>query len=710
MNKKLLAMATLLFAAFTAQAQYPLKTIQEVQTVSQQNLAAGIEASSIPSTDTIRIRGVVIMDAGLSTLVGGKQIWIQTNDGSSFSGIDLYQNFPGSTVTGDAGTGILSLVAGDSVEITGNVLEYQGETEFVPVNTTPATPIQILGGGIAVKSKLITAAELNDANRNNILTTGEQYEGMFVEIRNLTVSTVDYFSNGTRVSFNIVDAAGNKINVSDRFKAFKLPAAGGTFVPPNVGDVLTSIKGIIAHSLNNRGYEMHVFDASQIVYGAAAPTISQITRSIKVPTSTDAITVTANITDKDGVNSADLYYTVGVNSTSYTSVAMTANGNSYSAVIPAQADGSFIKYYISAKDNSTGQLVSRIPNVPTEDPKFYVVRNAGMGIYDVQYTPFKSGNSGFAGQEVTVSGIVTASANDLGYIFIQQENQLNWAGLMCIGSTTLATLTIGDKVTVTGTVKENFGFTRIEAITSVAKNGTGTITPIVLVADSFRKYSFTGTEPYEGMLVKFVGNSGSTLKVVNSNADDPSNFAEYRVGPDTIDAGAGCRVIAGRVTSSVYSSLNVSYVTDTIWATISGVMKVAPIAVQKGDAMTSVTGIMDYSFSNCKLMPRNNADFENYVRLNVGVNSNAINLGKVVAYPNPTSNQINFDYILPANAANCAIVVYDLLGKVVANTIINTLSGTASIATSHLAQGTYLYSITSSNLGQLNNGRFVVIK
>ena len=710
MNKKLLSMAMLLFGAFTAQAQYPLKTIQEVQTVSQQNLAAGIEASSIPSTDTIRIRGVVIMDAGLSTLVGGKQVWIQTNDGSSFSGIDLYQNFPGSTVTGDAGTGILSLVAGDSVEITGNVLEYQGETEFVPVNTTPATPIQILGGGIALKSKLISAAELNDANRNNILTTGEQYEGMYVEIRNLTVSTVDYFSNGTRVSFNIVDAAGNKINVSDRFKAFKLPAAGGTFVPPNVGDVLTSIKGVVVHSLNNRGYELHVFDASQIVYGAAAPTISQITRSIKVPTSTDAITVTANITDKDGVNSADLYYAVGVNSTSYTSVAMTANGNSYSAVIPAQADGSFIKYYISAKDNSVGQLVSRIPNVPTEDPKFYVVRNAGMGIYDVQYTPFKSGNSGFAGQEVTVSGIVTSSANDLGYIFIQQENQLNWAGVMCIGSTTLATLAIGDKVTVTGTVKENFGFTRIEAITSVAKNGTGTITPIVLVADSFRKYSFTGTEPYEGMLVKFVGNPGSTLKVVNSNADDPSNFAEYRVGPDTTDAGAGCRVIAGRVTSSVYSSLNVSYVNDTIWATISGVMKVAPIVVQKGDAMTSVTGIMDYSFSNCKLMPRNNADFENYVRLNVGVNSNAINLGKVVAYPNPTSNQINFDYILPANAANCAIVVYDLLGKVVANTNINTLSGTASMATTHLAQGTYIYSITSSNLGQLNNGRFVVVK
>ena len=109
MNKKLLSLAFFLMVAIAANAQYPLKTIAEVQTVSQQDLAAGNDASPLAITDTVRIRGVVIMDAGLSTIVGGKQIWIQTNNGAAFSGIDVYQPFPGAGTPGDAGTGILSL-------------------------------------------------------------------------------------------------------------------------------------------------------------------------------------------------------------------------------------------------------------------------------------------------------------------------------------------------------------------------------------------------------------------------------------------------------------------------------------------------------------------------------------------------------------------------------------------------------------------------
>jgi predicted extracellular nuclease len=240
MNKKLFTLGCMLIGATIANAQapqkaavYPVKTIQEIQFVSPQDLQAGNDASSIGATDTVRVRGVVIMDANTSTLVGGKQIWIQTNDGSPFSGLDIYQNFPGTGVSGDAGTGILSLVAGDSVEITGRVEEFQGETEFIPINTSPATPIQLLDAGKVVKSKLILASELNDPSRNNILTTGEQYEGMYVELQNMTVSSVDYFSNGARVSFNITDNSGNKVNVSDRFLAMKIVASGGSFYPPN---------------------------------------------------------------------------------------------------------------------------------------------------------------------------------------------------------------------------------------------------------------------------------------------------------------------------------------------------------------------------------------------------------------------------------------------------------------------------------------------
>jgi hypothetical protein len=715
MKKNLLSLGLLIFgASFAANAQYPLKTIQEVQTVTQQDLAAGNDASPIPSTDTIRVRGVVIMDAGLSTIVQGKQVWIQTNDGSAFSGIDIYQNIP-NTLGDDGGTGILSLVAGDSVEIIGTVLEFQGETELVPIVTNPATPIQLLGSGIAPKSKLITVAELNDNLRNNILTTGEQYEGQYIELQNVTVASVDYFSNGARVSFNVRDNQGNLVNVSDRFISQRMPATGGTFVPPNVGDFIISIKGVIAHSKTGstpsaRGYELFPFQSSDIVYGPSAPAISGITRNVLVPTNNDQVTISAVINDVNGVKSASVYYVVGANNVSYIKVPMTANGNTYSAVLPAQPDGSFVKYFIEAVDNSQDSLTSRIPAVPTASPLFYIVKNNGLGISDVQYTPFRDGNSGFIGQTVTLTGVATSSVEDLGYVFIQEEGKTEWAGIMCVGGTGLVDVKTGDKVSVTGTIRENFGFTRMESVTQVQVNGTGTINPLELNIDSFRNYSFTATEPYEGMLVKFAP-TGNKLKVINQNADAPSNFAEYRVGLDTADGGRGIRVIAGRVTNSSYSSLNVSYVNDTLWKNTSGVMKVPAAVVAKGDSMTSLTGIIDYSFSNVKIMPRNNNDFEDMSTvLPVGINSNTFNKGEVVVYPNPTNSNINLKYTMPKTSEDISVSVYDVLGNLVISQSLSSNEGNVKIETSNLTNGTYVYVIQSENEGILNTGRVVVIK
>ncbi len=703
MNKKLLSLACFLLVAIAANAQYPLKTIAEVQAVSQQDLAAGNDASSFAITDTIRIRGVVIMNAGKSTIVNGKQVWIQTNDGSAFSGIDVYQPFPGTGTPGDGGTGIFALIEGDSVEITGHVEEYQGETEFIPNNTNPATPIQILGGGITVKSKLVSVAELNDINRNNILTTGEQYEGQYIELQNLTVSSVDYFANGSRVSFNVIDASGNKMNISDRFQDFRLPATNGTFVPPVVGDFIISIKGVLLHSKNNRGYELHPIKPSDVVWGASAPAISGITRNFTVPTNTDVVLVSANITDQEGVDTAVLYYAVGATSNNYIGVPMSANGNSYSANIPAQAEGSIIKYYIMAKDNSVDHLTSRIPNVPAEDPKFYVVRNGGLTIYDVQYTPFKSGNSGFVDQTVTVTGVVTSSVSDLGYVHIQQENQSTYAGIFVANGTGLSTLLTGEKVTVTGVVEEYFGLTRLKSVTSVNKNGMATISPTVVDVDSFRVASETGTEPYEGMLVKFAPANG--LYINNTNADAPSNFAEYRVGKDTTDAGAGCRVLVGRQTSTAFSSKNVSYIMDSIWAPNVGI---DIVIVEKGDKMTSLSGIMTYGFSNFKLLPRNNNDYESYVAS--GITSNFVNKGKAVVYPNPASTVMNLDFIMPVNSNDLTLSIYDIFGRKVNSISLTETSGTASLDLSNFIQGTYIYSISSASAGVLNNGRFVVTK
>ncbi len=712
MIKKLLIVGLLVSSTNLLKAQvYPLKTIQEVQTVTQQELIAGNDASPILPTDTIRVRGIVMMDANLSTLLGGKQIWIQTTGNAPFSGLDIFQPFPAGTGTGDGGTGILSLLAGDSVEITGTILEFSGETELVPLNTTPATPITLLGGGFVPTSRLINVADLNDANRANILTTGEQWEGMYVEFQNVTVQSVDPFSNGARVSFNITDAAGNKVNVSDRFKSNRLPANGGTFVAPNVGDFITSIKGVIIHSKNNRGYELHPFKQSDLVFGASAPAISGIVRNPITPASTQPVNITANITDLDGVASAELFYAAGVANNTYISVPFQiASGNSYTGTIPAQAEGTIVKYYIRAVDSSPGALVSKIPNVPISSPLFYVVRDAGLQIFDLQFTPFADGNSGFTNQQVTVTGVVTSSAADLGYVYIQQENKLDWAGIMCLGSTTLNTLVIGDKITATGTVRESFGFTRLEAISSISKNGTGTITPLSINPATFNVYNFANNEQYEGMLVKFEGNLvDGPLQVIKKNADAPGNFGDYTVGLDPLDPASGARILVGRQTSTTFSSLNVSYVNDSSWATVDGIMNVPPIVVNPGATMNSITGIMYFGFNNLKLLPRNNADVVNYNPA-VGVNSFYAKNSFVSTYPNPVSEMVTLSYQLPTEARNAQVVVFDIMGRKVRNQNLTGIEGKTEISVIDLANGTYVYQVQSANTGVLAYGKLTVTK
>ena len=103
-----------------------------------------------------------------------------------------------------------------------------------------------------VVSDTITVGDLNDAQFVNNVTTGEQYEGSFVTLTDVTVTQVIPFS-GNRVSFNIVDGNGNAMNVSDRFLAQKLsswttvnpnsPQTQGSFVPPVPGTFYNSISG-----------------------------------------------------------------------------------------------------------------------------------------------------------------------------------------------------------------------------------------------------------------------------------------------------------------------------------------------------------------------------------------------------------------------------------------------------------------------------------
>jgi len=82
------------------------------------------------------------------------------------------------------------------------------------------------------------------------------------------------------------------------------------------------------------------------------PVIQNIQQSPSNPTSSDMVTVTADITDPNNDLATDsLFYSTDGGNT-YTQVYHTdVTGNTYTYQIPAQSDGTTVQYYIMAKDN-----------------------------------------------------------------------------------------------------------------------------------------------------------------------------------------------------------------------------------------------------------------------------------------------------------------------------------------------------------------------
>lgn len=704
--KKLTLALLAICLSWTAKAQYDTLTIQQIQFVSQPDLASCNDTSSYHG-DTVYVYGTVMMDGGLAQAASGRNVWIQSGTGP-FSGLDIFTT---GVPTPVPGTDVLDLAAGDSVLVLGKIDQFRGETEIVPLE------IQVISFGRPVIYQTVNIGDLNDNQKVNIPQTGEQYEGTYVEITNVTVVSVDNFtaSGVERVSFDVEDANGNLVTISDRFLAQRKPSGGGIFVPPVVGSKYNFIRGVVLHGFPNGcfptnsgtllGYEIDPFEPSDYEVGVSAPLISAVTRNPITPKPSENANISASIVDPDGnVTAASLFYAVGESNNNYLEVPMTATGSTYSATIPntAYSEGDIVKYYLSATDDSTFTTTSPVSN--TSAPYFFVVRENGTTIYDVQYTIYSSGRSGYDGLEVTIEGVVTATADpkDLGYVYIQQEGKTTWGALALTGNATLATLKRGDKVRARGIVQDvtNFGLTRLGDIieVNVLSQGNPSPDPVEINPDDFTTYDVATTEPYECMLVKLKNPAGGNIYVVDENADSPSNFAEYRVGTNPFDPLAGCRVLAGRVTTSAFSSLSFSYINDSTWITNSGTMdpNLPVCIVAAGDTMASLTGIMYYSFSAMKILPRNNDDAEGFSGANCpgGVTGIADDLAGTIirAYPVPASDNVVVEYTFPKMVTG-NLYLFDMMGRMVGTQKIQGLSGVASLPVSNLTNGNYFLAV-----------------
>ena len=735
MKKQLLTLSLGLFSILFANAQVTEVSVTDVQFISATDLA-NCEDLSAYDGQIVKTVGVVLHDGNLtevssSSVNGGYRPGVHILDTAAhgvmgaFAGVQIHgvyedgggQNQPVSTID--------NLVAGMIVEIIGTVGNYQGETQIFPSDNSS---VSVIGTTTAPTADTISLELLNDNTRTNNYVTGEEWEGSFVTFENMTVTAVSTFS-GNRVSFDVADENGNLINVSDRFLVQKLasrdlanpssPQTVGKFVEPIVGTKYASLSGIILHSENGcsgstgRGYELNPFDTSHYKVGDTPPSISEVSRTPLVPASANTVTMSAKIIDFNGtVDDQKLFYSTDLNEAlaDFTAVAMTLKSGStdeFEATIPAFADGTIVRYYITADDNDANKSYEPFTaSSPTGATAFYTVRDAGLTIVDLQKVldPTQDA-SPYRDQEVTVKGYITASAKpyDLEDIYMQDKDATEWGGIKLTGNADLLRLWRTQEVEVTGTVEESFGFTQL-VVSEVSKTGNvAEIAPIeIAVSDSAGRVD-RGLEKYEGMLVKLV-NSGGKVKISNPQLNP---FGEWTVANDTGASYANStKIQSGVKNGNNNSSLWVSVVSDSVWANTDGIMEVPEIEATKEMDMDALVGVLYYGFGQYAVKPRNNDDLVGF-----SITLDTTDYPEIVSvqqfkelglnfYPNPATSVINVEV---ANNTQGTLTIKSLEGRVISET---NVIGTSKMNVSSLTSGVYVIEFINEN-GQRASAKFV---
>lgn len=124
-------------------------------------------------------------------------------------------------------------------------------------------------------------------------------------------------------------------------------------------------------------------------------------------------------------------------------------------------------------------------------------------IVEIQQTADESGDSPMVGQLVITNGIVTAVDDDGFWI---QDGEGAWTGLFIREDN--PTVAQGNDVSVTGTVHENFGLTRLVDIMDITVNSEGNALPAATVTTT----GTAGVEEYESVLIDPTGTGASALR------------------------------------------------------------------------------------------------------------------------------------------------------------------------------------------------------
>lgn len=260
---------------------------------------------------------------------------------------------------------------------------------------------------------------------------------------------------------------------------------------------------------------------------------------------------------------------------------------------------------------------------------------SSVSVYDIQNS---TGASSYEGVNVSTGGIVTHVRDDGNY-YIKSGNG-PFSGIYVFDAAN--TVAPGDSVTFSATVDEFFDLTELKNISNFVNVSSGNFffsNPITTAQ--------VLTEEYEGVLVSVCGQATS----------EEGQYQDW-----TIDDGSG----NGNVDN---------YAADFH----PGGTNITPPVI--GNSY-EVKGIVDYSYSEFKILPRNAADVSQTSQCVVSVNENDVTY---TVYPNPTEGLINLEVEGNHNAS-----IVDLNGRVLNAIVVN---GFTTVDVSNLSNGVYFINI-----------------
>ncbi len=726
---RLFLIVTMILAGLSLCAQeYPLMTIREATEVPvsqlielEERIAQGFDpddsaqvALHHPPTigETIRVRGVITNDpfgpggpARRTFLLGDALIvFIQDPNEAEWGGLHLREtdttNFP---------TDLNQFETGDYIEVTG-VME-----EFFAMGTPSMTQMALLSTEQVVwlghvdddpeldhppYTVLPTSEFVEGMDPERVIkySTAEKWKGARVRFENVRVASRSQSPTTLRWTWSVVDEGGNEVNIYDPSKFFRGGESGvdPDWAPPPL-NALINIQGLImTQSRAVGGYTLAPVATGDIEVIAVPPFFDNITRDIGVPGSGDGVTITTTVhppSEEMLVEGVDLYYILNGDTTM---VEMTALGDDvYSAAIPAQPDGSEVRYYMIARWE--GEPISSPFNLENET-YFYLVRDDELTIQEIRYSPFFPFQyPSLLGYEVTVSGVVTADVTDNTDFAHIQNGTGEWSGMWVRGSGIDQSIARGDSITATGEVGVWWDSPRISNVTAdgveIHASNVQLPEPELFSTGRFRVGRLNlhaDAEPWRSVLVEF-----QNLVVTNENPDAPSHFSEFVVS----DGLLGMRVDDGPGTSSWISqySSNPADNPDHLIVT--------------GTTIERLRGIMYYSFGNYKLVPRNVDDFANVTSVTDRVDDGIPQAFDLLQnYPNPFNPVTRIRFSLPKDV-HVTLRIFNVLGQQVKVLVDEHHTAGTYVATfdaAALSSGVYFYRIEAGDY--IETKRMVLLK